>query len=372
QIVSLLVTMSSDPIVTAVPHPEHRFSVADYCVFIGMLSISAIIGIYYAFVDRRKTTTNEFLMGGRSMGVFPVALSVLASFLSAITLLGTPLEVYNYGTQYWIHLVVYPILMYITAYCFTPVFYNLKVTSSFEIIYMAVVLYAPALALAQAGLVLFAKYWDCDPIQTKRVSTPDQLFPLFVMETLGSFSGIPGLFVSGIFSGALSTVSSGVNSLAAVTLEDYVKGYTNFKMSEKKATLITKAIAIAFGILAIGMVGIAQLMGNVLQAALGLFGLLGCPIFALYIVGMFIPFISSKGALVGVLSGLTASLWVGIGAMISKPYNPLKPILVNNCPMNNYTTNLLNQQLYNNKTIELMMRTKRTRRRLGFVDTDCS
>jgi solute carrier family 5 (sodium-coupled monocarboxylate transporter), member 8/12 len=35
--------------------------------------------------------------------------------------------------------------------------------------------------------------------------------------------GLPGLFVAGIFSGSLSTVSSAVNSLAAVSLEDYLK-----------------------------------------------------------------------------------------------------------------------------------------------------
>ena len=34
--------------------------------------------------------------------------------------------------------------------------------------------------------------------------------------------GLSGLFVSGIFSGSLSTVSSALNSLAAVTLQDYV------------------------------------------------------------------------------------------------------------------------------------------------------
>ena len=38
-------------------------------------------------------------MGDRQMSVFPVALSLLASFISAITLLGTPSEVFLNGTQ---------------------------------------------------------------------------------------------------------------------------------------------------------------------------------------------------------------------------------------------------------------------------------
>lgn len=67
------------------------------------------------------------------------------------------------------------------------------------------------------------------------------MFPLFVMEILGLFSGLPGLFVAGIFSGALSTVSSGLNSLAAVTLEDFVKPMTK-DMSDRKATIISKLL----------------------------------------------------------------------------------------------------------------------------------
>ena len=52
-----------------------------------------------------------------------------------------------------------------------------------------------------------------------------QLLPLFVMDILGDTPGFPGFFVAGIFSGALSTVSGGLNSLAAVTLEDFIKPF---------------------------------------------------------------------------------------------------------------------------------------------------
>jgi sodium-coupled monocarboxylate transporter 8/12 len=37
--------------------------------------------------------------------------------------------------------------------------------------------------------------------------------------------GLAGFFVAGIFSASLSTVSSAINSLAAVTLEDYIKPF---------------------------------------------------------------------------------------------------------------------------------------------------
>lgn len=43
------------------------------------------------------------------------------------------------------------------------------------------------------------------------------------MDRLDVVPGLTGLFVSGIFSASLSTVSAAINSLAAVTLEDYIK-----------------------------------------------------------------------------------------------------------------------------------------------------
>lgn len=39
------------------------------------------------------------------------------------------------------------------------------------------------------------------------------------MQLFGDFPFLPGLFVAGVFSAALSTVSSGLNSLAAVTIQ---------------------------------------------------------------------------------------------------------------------------------------------------------
>ena len=72
-------------------------------------------------------------MADRNMGVLPVALSMLASFMSAITVLGTPSEIYVFGTQYWMVWIGYVIMIPLAAHFFLPVFYNLKLTSVFEV-----------------------------------------------------------------------------------------------------------------------------------------------------------------------------------------------------------------------------------------------
>jgi len=112
---------------------ENRFSVWDYIAFAIILAIASVIGLYYGCTGKKQNSTTEFLMAGRSMSVLPVALSLLASFMSAILLLGTPAEIVIYGTQYWMICISYCIVIPLAAYIFIPVFYRLQVTSVFEV-----------------------------------------------------------------------------------------------------------------------------------------------------------------------------------------------------------------------------------------------
>lgn len=64
---------------------------------------------------------------------------------------------------------------------------------------------------------------------------------------MGNMTGFPGFFVAGIFSGALSTVSGGLNSLAAVTLEDFILLLYPRAISDERATTITKYLALGYG-----------------------------------------------------------------------------------------------------------------------------
>ena len=111
---------------------NNTLSLVDYVIFAIVLAISAGIGIFFGC--RGQKTTSEFLMGGRNMSILPVSLSLLASFLSAITLLGTPAEIYTYDIMYFWLVPSYFIMIPLAAHVYAPIFYNLKLTSVFEVI----------------------------------------------------------------------------------------------------------------------------------------------------------------------------------------------------------------------------------------------
>ncbi|XP_056125177.1 solute carrier family 5 member 6a [Rhinichthys klamathensis goyatoka] len=462
---------------------QMHFSTVDYVIFVLLLVASAGIGLYYAFSGGRQSTTQEFLLADRSMRCLPVSLSLLATFQSAVAILGAPSEIYTYGTQYWFLGCSYFLGLLIPAHIFIPVFYRLRLSSAYEylelrfcksvricgtatfifqmVIYMGVVLYAPALALnavtgfdlwgavlamglvstlytalgglkaviwtdvfqtivmfagqlavivvgthqaggiaevwrkaqngsrisgldlnpdplerhtfwtlgvggvflmlalygvnqAQVqrylssrtekeaimscyvvfpcqqvvltlgclmGLVMYARYGEESPLDKGYVKTNDQMVLYFVMDVLRDLPGLPGLFVACLFSGALSTISSAFNSLATVTMEDLIKPHVP-AMTEARATLLSKMLAIGYGLVCLAMAYLASLMGSVLQAALSIFGMVGGPLLGLFCLGMFFPWANSTGALVGLASGLVMAFWIGIGSFVSRMSPP--------------------------------------------------
>ncbi|XP_005532783.2 PREDICTED: sodium-dependent multivitamin transporter [Pseudopodoces humilis] len=454
-----------------------EFTAIDYGIFALLLVLSSAIGLFYALSGDRQRTVQEFLLANRDMGCLPVALSLLASFQSAVAILGVPAEIFRFGTEYWFLGCSYFLGLLIPAHIFIPVFYRLRITSTYEylelrfnktvrvfgtvtfifqmVIYMGVVLYAPALALnAVTGFDLWsavltmglvctlyttlgglkaviwtdvfqtlvmlagqvavivvgawrvggmARVWhvaeqegkisgiDLDPnplerhtfwslavggifmmlslygvnqaqvqrylsarsereaklscyavfpcqqivlclscltglvmfvydrehplAPSQRYASSDQLVLFFVMDVLRDLPGLPGLFVACLFSGALSTISSAFNSLATVTMEDLVRPHFP-GLSESRATLISKLLALAYGLLCLGMAYVSSLLGPVLQAAISIFGMVGGPLLGLFCLGMFFPCANPTGAVVGLLAGLVMAFWIGIGSFL--------------------------------------------------------
>jgi len=467
------------------------FSLADYMVLAAVLLVSSMIGLYYRFSGGKQKTDREFLMADRGASVIPVAFSLMASFMSAITLLGVTMENYTFGTQFVLINISYLISTPVAAYIFLPVFYKLQSASVYKYLeqrfgyatrllaslafttqmtlYMGIVLYAPSLALSAvtglsftgsvisiglvctfystlggmkavlmtdvfqsilmfaaiysvivctcidangvmpiletawererieffnysfdptvrhtiwtqmiggcfvycslyavnqaqvqrllslpslkagqsalwlqvpilmllsfstsfAGLCIFYYYRDCDPISSGQISKGDQLLPLFIVQRMSSMPGLPGLAVAGIFSGSLSTVSSAINSLAAVTLEDYIRPC--FKtISDPSVAILVKVLAMLFGGLCIGLAFLADLLGTgVLQASLTIFGVVGGPLLGLFTLGVIFKRVEQRGAITAFLCGLCFVGWIGFGG--PKPSQIKLPVSTDNC-----------------------------------------
>ena len=71
-----------------------QLSVWDYVIFAFMLVLSSLIGLYYSYKGRKKSI-EEYLMAGQQIHWFPISVTLLASFISAIELLGLPAEIYT-------------------------------------------------------------------------------------------------------------------------------------------------------------------------------------------------------------------------------------------------------------------------------------
>ena len=112
---------------------DNKLGVWDYVVFAASLLSSVAIGLYYHFSGGRNQTNRAYLLGDKNLSIWPVSMSLMASFMSAITLLGVPAENYMFSTQFLAINISYIIGTPICAYVFLPVFFQLQNTSAYEV-----------------------------------------------------------------------------------------------------------------------------------------------------------------------------------------------------------------------------------------------
>ncbi|XP_072939942.1 putative sodium-dependent multivitamin transporter [Epargyreus clarus] len=471
---------------------EVVFGVWDYIIMTATMVASVLIGIYFRFSGGKQKTNEEYLMANRNMSIFPVAVSLMASFMSAITLLGVSAENYYNGMQFIVINISYGIATPLISRLYLPVFFGLQKTSTYEylelrfgphirllasltytlqmVLYNGIVLYAPAIVLESvtgldrlisilvvglactfystlggmkavlftdllqsflmlgavfsvvvfasvqlggfdkifiiaqergrldfsnftldptvrhtwwslifggcftymslyavnhtqvqrlltvstlsrsqqclwwswpvlsvlsivtciSGVAIFAVYKDCDPLAAGSITATDQLMPYYVVDAMRVAPGLAGLFVAGIFSASLSTISASCNALAAVTLTDYVSRWINVNPSY--IPWLTKLAACAFGLVFLALAFLAEYLGGLFQAAYTIFGAVGGPLLGMFTLGMFTTFANEKGVSVALLSGMAMTLWMNFGG----PRPPIQklPVSVEGCAHN--------------------------------------
>ncbi|XP_052608530.1 sodium/iodide cotransporter [Peromyscus californicus insignis] len=453
----------------------------DYGVFAAMLLVSTGIGLWVGLARGGQRSADDFFTGGRQLAAVPVGLSLAASFMSAVQVLGVPAEAARYGLKFLWMCAGQVLNSLLTALLFLPVFYRLGLTSTYQylelrfsravrlcgtlqylvatMLYTGIVIYAPALILNQVtgldiwasllstgvictlyttvggmkavvwtdvfqvvvmlsgfwvilargamlmggpwnvlrlaqnhsrinlmdfdpdprsrytfwtfvvggtlvwlsmygvnqaqvqryvacrtegkaklallvnqlglflivvsaaccGVVMFVVYKDCDPLLRGRISAPDQYMPLLVLDIFEDLPGVPGLFLACAYSGTLSTASTSINAMAAVTVEDLIKPRMP-SLAPRKLVLISKGLSLIYGSACLTVAALSSLLGGgVLQGSFTVMGVISGPLLGAFTLGMVLPACNTPGVLSGLAAGLAVSLWVAVGATLYPP-----------------------------------------------------
>lgn len=114
------------------------------------------------------------------------------------------------------------------------------------------------------------------------------------MKTLGNYPGLPGLFFVGIFSAGLSSLSTGLNSISAVVLEDFVKSFCKQPPTQRQSAFVMRTTVIVFGFICLALVFVVEKMGTVLQLSISLAAVSNGPLLGIFTAAVMVPWVEGK------------------------------------------------------------------------------
>jgi len=134
----------------------------------------------------------------------------------------------------------------------------------------------------------------------------DLMVPVFIMKYLPH--GLIGILMVGILSAAMSSLSSTVNSLSAVTVEDFFNRGEK-KLSTKKYMTISKAAVIFWGIVCIAA---AFLFGGSKSAVIEIINAIGSVFYGPVLVTFVLAFFSKKVNHIGMNAGIIIAVLINL------------------------------------------------------------
>ncbi|MEI6891597.1 MAG: sodium/solute symporter [Pontiella sp.] len=157
--------------------------------------------------------------------------------------------------------------------------------------------------------------------------SPDKVMPYYIIHYLPQ--GISGLLITAVFAAAMSSMDSGINSIATVLINDFKNPLTKtFRKpsrpdhpNKEPATERPKWLAIndvhlariltvVLGVLATGLAFYVSTLDGILKAFFSFMGMFSAPVLALFLLGVLTRKGTFKGWLVGLTASLASSVWI--------------------------------------------------------------
>ncbi|XP_031346902.1 sodium-coupled monocarboxylate transporter 2-like [Photinus pyralis] len=152
------------------------------------------------------------------------------------------------------------------------------------------------------GIIMYAKYENCDPISAGEIAGMDEMLPFFVMDVSKDVRGLSSVFAAIIFSAALSTLISMFNTQAVTIYGEIVAALLPTRFLKKG--FIVKLLVIFSGLMCLVLTLYLEHMGGLFAFCYASMGLAFGLYVGLYTLGIVFPSANSKGALFGALSAI--------------------------------------------------------------------
>lgn len=167
------------------------------------------------------------------------------------------------------------------------------------------------LLYCSAGLVIGTLVINTPALQAQiPQSNPDWMIPIFIINYLPN--GIIGLLVVAIFAAAMSSVSSAINSLSAVSVEDYCR-LTNKQLSETQYLSLARFTGLFWGVVTLVLSFFAgEIAPTIIEAINKIGSVFYGPILACFVLGFWAKQVQARHLNIALLCGVTSNivLWL--------------------------------------------------------------
>jgi solute:Na+ symporter, SSS family len=174
------------------------------------------------------------------------------------------------------------------------------------------IVFAQFIGFLFIGVLLFAFYHPyTDPAYATASSTAfpftggDRVFPDFITRHLPT--GLSGLVVAAIFAAAMS---SSLNSIAATTVNDLYRPFRQ-KLSDRHYLKVSHWLTLLWGVVQIGVaLAVRHKERSALDQALSIASLINGPVLGVFLVGVFLKWVSEPPALIGMVVSCIAMIYI--------------------------------------------------------------
>jgi SSS family solute:Na+ symporter len=206
-------------------------------------------------------------------------------------------------------------------------------------VWVGALMYIPVSALFFfIGTGLFA-YYTTHPHQLPTsiqaqvaIGKGEQVFPYFIVNVLPR--GATGLLIAAVFSGAMSTLSSNLNSAATLTFSDFYKRFVQPTPTARQSLLVLHLSTLAWGVIGTASaLAMMHIKSGLLDAWWSMAGIFSGGMLGLFLLGMLSRKASTFAGAVAVITGGVVILWLTLSptafwpSALSSVRNPLNHFL---------------------------------------------